>query len=324
MTIRNNRKSCCSPSRSLIVGKRESVERKVAAFNNISSQPANYNYIDLQSLTFWMGNDDNNAYPADGEGPPRKVTCDSYAISAYAVTNEQFTEFVSQTGYISDAEKCGWSFVFHLFIDEEKRAGLSIPEGLPWWLQLSGANWAEPEGPGSGICDRMNHPVTHVSWNDAAAYCQWANARLPTEAEWECAARGNRSEQRYPWGDVLEPGGQHRCNIWQGDFPNTNTAEDGYSGTAPVNAYQPNGLGLYNTCGNIWEWCADWFSPNYHRVTRNENPIYMVPTGVRSIRGGSFLCHASWCNRYRVAARSAISPDTSTSHCGFRVARTMT
>ncbi|MDH3413846.1 MAG: formylglycine-generating enzyme family protein, partial [Gammaproteobacteria bacterium] len=188
-----------------------------------------------------------------------------------------------------------------------------------WWLAVEGACWSRPEGTGSNVAERMDHPVTHVSWNDAKAYCRWSGTQLPTEAEWERAARGGLEGKTYPWGNELLPDAQHRCNIWQGTFPTEDLATDGFAGTAPVSAYEPNGYGLYNVVGNIWEWCEDWFSPNYHRVTRSENPRYVIPTGRRSMRGGSFLCHHSYCNRYRVAARSSNTPDSTTSNCGFRV-----
>jgi formylglycine-generating enzyme required for sulfatase activity len=170
---------------------------------------------------------------------------------------------------------------------------------------VSGAYWRHPEGPGSDLDGRWDHPVVHVSWHDAVAFCAWADLRLPTEAEWEYAARGGLDQARYPWGDELTPDGEHRCNIWQGRFPVRDTAEDGYSGTAPVNAFEPNGFGLYNVAGNVWEWCADWFD----RAQQN-----------RAMRGGSYLCHESYCNRYRVAARTANSPDTSGGNIGFRCA----
>ncbi len=266
-----------------------------------------------------MGDENAEGYPGDGEGPQRHVRCASFCIAPCTVTNSEFDRFVKDSGYITTAEKFGWSFVFYNFVPENIRFGLKSPADTPWWLQVRGACWAAPEGPGSDINARMGYPVTHVSWYDAQAYCHWSETRLPSEAEWECAARGGLEGKRYAWGDILEPKGNHQCNIWQGSFPDCNTAEDGYIATAPANSFKPNQFGLYNVCGNVWEWCEDWFSPNYHRVTRAQDPIYLIPTGNRSMRGGSFLCHRSYCNRYRVAARSSNTPESSTSHCGFRV-----
>jgi formylglycine-generating enzyme required for sulfatase activity len=162
--------------------------------------------------------------------------------------------------------------------------------------------------------------VTHVSWNDAQAYVEWAGKRLPTEAEWEFAARGGLEEKQFPWGDELTPDGEHRCNIWQGDFPEHNTGEDGFLATAPVDTYEPNGYGLYNVSGNVWEWCADWFSPDYHTTEayNHDNPTGPDSGHQRVTRGGSYLCHRSWCNRYRVAARSKNTPDSPTGNIGFR------
>ena len=191
----------------------------------------------------------------------------------------------------------------------------------PWWRQVYGANWRHPAGPASGIDRLADHPVTHVSWNDAQAFCSWSGTRLPTEAEWEYAARGGRPGSVFPWGDELEPGGEHRMNVFQGTFPADNTLEDGYAGTAPVDSFAPNDFGLYNTTGNVWEWCADWFDPAYYASSDGRDPT--GPEGThRVMRGGSYLCHASYCRRYRVAARSANTPDSSTGNLGFRVAIT--
>ncbi len=271
--------------------------------------------------TFVMGTDDKR-FPEDGEGPLRRVTLSPFAIACYAVSNLQSGDFVRATGYTTDAERYGWSFVFEgLLSDEARRAIGSRAAETPWWAPVPQAYWAQPEGPSSTILKRLDHPVVHVSWNDARAYCQWSGTRLPTEAEWEMAARGGLEQATYPWGDELTPHGEHRCNIWQGSFPDRNTLEDGYLGTAPVHAFRPNGFGLYNVAGNVWEWCEDYFSPRYHHATAAEDPRYDEPGTNRSLRGGSFLCHESYCNRYRVAARSSNTPDSSTSNIGFRVVR---
>ncbi len=269
---------------------------------------------------FIMGTDDGIGYRADGEGPARRVTLDPFWIDACAVSNEQFAAFVDATGYATDAERYGWSFVFAGLLPDEFPETRGVA-AAPWWREVAGAHWRRPEGPHSTLDGRMRHPVVHVSWNDAMAYCAWAGLRLPTEAEWECAARGGLDQRRYPWGDDLTPGGEHRCNIWQGTFPNDNTGDDGYYGAAPVDAYAPNGFGLYNTSGNVWEWCADWFSVDWHAMASADRP-QGPPDGVQKvIRGGSYLCHASYCHRYRVSARSANTPDSATGHTGFRCAR---
>jgi sulfatase modifying factor 1 len=270
---------------------------------------------------FVMGSSEPG-FPDDGEGPARPVSVSQFVIACHAVSNLQFGDFVRATGYTTDAERYGWSFVFAGFVSEDARRAIgSQAAETPWWIPVPHAYWAQPEGPAGTVLGRLDHPVVHVSWQDARAYCLWSGTRLPTEAEWEFAARGGLQQATYPWGDELTPAGEHRCNIWQGRFPDHDDAEDGHAGTAPVHAFRPNGHGLYNMAGNVWEWCEDYFSPAYHRVTSRVDPRQDQPTARRSLRGGSYLCHASYCNRYRVAARSSNTPDSSAGNIGFRVVR---
>ncbi len=268
-----------------------------------------------------MGNPRGDGYDADGETPVHRVRLRPFQLAATTVTNEQFNDFINATRYRTDAERHGWSFVFHLHLTAAQLARVTHrPVGSEWWCNVPGATWRHPEGPGSNIKKRWSHPVVHVSWNDAAAYCAWAQLRLPTEAEWEFAARGGLTQQTYPWGNELEPAGRHAMNVWQGTFPTQNTEADGHLGPAPAQSYKPNAYGLYQMTGNVWEWCADWFSPATYRESPEENPTGPA-TGERRVqRGGSYLCHASYCNRYRVDARSSNTPDSSTSNCSFRVA----
>jgi formylglycine-generating enzyme required for sulfatase activity len=276
--------------------------------------------VELEGGRFLMGSEDGEGHPGDGDGPVREVALQPFRIDPAVVTNADFAAFVKRTRHVTEAERIGWSFVFCQFLDPEFALRAERVPEAPWWVAVPGATWRSPEGPGSSIGDRQHHPVVHVSWNDAMEYCAWRSNRLPTEAEWEYAARGGLEQRRYPWGDELTPKGIHRCNIWQGRFPERNTAEDGYVGTAPVRAFQPNRFGLHNTSGNVWEWCADWFSPSFHCTGPRVDPAGPPEGSGRVIRGGSYLCHRSYCNRYRVAARTSNTPDSSTGHMGFRCA----
>jgi formylglycine-generating enzyme required for sulfatase activity len=266
-----------------------------------------------------MGSEDEDAYPGDGEGPVRTVELPPFWIATRAVSNAGFARFVESTRWRTGAERAGWSFVFAGLLPDDApptRAALDAP----WWRAVEGACWRRPEGPGSSIDERLDHPVVHVTWYDAAAYSLWAGLRLPSEAEWEYAARGGLAQRRFPWGDELTPGGRHRMNVWQGRFPAENTGEDGWLGTAPVDAYEPNGFGLYNATGNVWEWCLDWFDTEYPSRAPRWRPSGPPEGTRRAKRGGSYLCHASYCMRYRVAARSGNTPDSSAGNLGFRCA----
>jgi formylglycine-generating enzyme required for sulfatase activity len=304
--------SCCAAARPVAVAV---VAPAARAHPAPAQAPDLQGMVALPGGAFLMGTDDAEGFPADGEGPVRRVQVPPFWIDRTAVTNAQFAAFVQATGYRTEAERLGWSFVFHLFLTPRARMRvLGSVAQASWWLGVKGATWAKPEGPDSSLRGRRDHPVVHVSWNDATAYCAWAGKRLPTEAEWEYAARGGLEQRRFPWGDELTPDGEHRCNVWQGRFPHVNTAEDGYPGTCPADAFPPNGFGLHNVSGNVWEWCADRWSATPHL-----SPPGGPPAGEeRVIRGGSYLCHHSYCNRYRVAARSKNTPDSSTGNTGFR------
>jgi formylglycine-generating enzyme required for sulfatase activity len=275
--------------------------------------------ISLPCGTFLMGTNYRDAFPADGEGPVRPVSLSPFAIDTYPVTNRDFTAFVSATNYITESEHFQWSFVFwaHLLPERLDELVEDTVAAAPWWCKVPGASWLHPEGPGSHIADRPNHPVVHVSWNDAVAYATWAGKSLPTEAQWEYAARGGLEQKLYPWGDELTPEDCHLCNIWQGEFPRTDTAEDGFAGACPVDSFPPNPFGLYSITGNVWEWCSDWFQTAFITAPQH-NPTGPATGQTKVMKGGSFLCHASYCNRYRVAARTSNTPDSAASNIGFR------
>src|SRR4051794_12054783 len=294
---------CCSPPRVTRDGARPPAAAPGGP-GHASATTAPFDLLSLPGGTFWMGSDEDK-YPDDGESPARPAHVDAFRIAACTVTNADFAAFVASTGYGTTAEREGWSFVFGGLLPDDFPPTRAVAEA-PWWRQVHGADWLHPEGPGSDLAGRGDHPVVHVSWLDARAYCRWAGGRLPTEVEWEYAARGGLEGRRYPWGDELTPGGEHRMNVFQGRFPALDTGEDGFIGTAPADAFPPNGFGLHNATGNVWEWCADRFGPGR--------------PGQRVMRGGSHLCHDSYCWRYRCAARSGNTPDSSTGNIGFRMA----
>ena len=313
-------KTCCVPPRTdghaILDGAR------VDAFSRINAGSLD-GMVFIPGGEFLMGTDGAYGFPADGEGPAHCVALAPFHLDATCVTNERFNAFVNATHYKTDSERFGWSFVFvgHLTPVQRAKCVRGAVLGSEWWCRVEGASWRHPEGPGSNIKQRWDHPVVHVSWHDARAFASWAGKRLPTEAEWECAARGGLVQKRFPWGNELEPGGRHAMNVWQGVFPTKNTVADGHYGTAPAKSYRANAYGLYQVTGNVWEWCWDRFDAGYYRVSSRENPTGPDTGERRVMRGGSFLCHASYCNRYRTDARSSNTPDSATANLGFRCAR---
>jgi sulfatase modifying factor 1 len=314
--------SCCAPSahRGCSTAALEASADAAAKETPPEATALRSRMIALGGGPFLMGTEDAQANPQDGEGPVHEVILDPFLMDPYPVTNEDFAKFVDATGYRTEAEQFGWSFVFWSHIPKKRFKELveDTVQAAPWWCKVRGAQWNAPRGPGSSLAGLGDHPVVHVTWNDAHAFCEWSGLRLPTEAEWEYAARGGLTQKLYPWGDKLRPDGKYRCNIWQGKFPEYDSAEDGYAGTCPVEAFPSNGFGLFSMTGNAWEWCEDWFSPIFRQNDTKHNPHGPPDGSTRVMKGGSFLCHRSYCNRYRVAARSSNTPDSSTSNLGFR------
>ncbi|WP_143307851.1 formylglycine-generating enzyme family protein [Chitinophaga vietnamensis] len=299
--------------------------------------------------SFSMGADDSTGMP--DEYPTHTVHVDSFLLDEHEVTNAEFAAFVTATGYVTTAEKP---------ITKEELMK-SLPPGSPepdssllaagalvftppdhavpfddvsrWWSFVAGASWQHPEGPGSDIKDRAQHPVTQVSWEDAQAYAKWAGKRLPTEAEWEYAARGGLQHQLYPWGDEALTTGKPKANTWNGNFPYRNTKTDGFYGTAPVKSYSPNGYQLYDMSGNVWEWCSDWYDANYYTQCEKgvNNPggpakgFDPADPGQEKhvIRGGSFMCSDEYCRGYRVSARMKTTPESGLANLGFRCAKSL-
>ena len=253
---------------------------------------------------FEMGTNDGSSF----EGPTHPVKVDAFLIDRYEVTNRQYQEFVDAAGYITESEKIGWSGVFN------REKGV--------WEPVTGADWRHPEGPGSSITDRLDHPVIHVSWHDARAYADWHGKSLPTEAQWEWAARGGLSESLYPWGNELRPEGNHMANVWQGTFPLKDGGGDGFLAPAPVGKFPANGYGLYDISGNVWEWTKDWYSPNTYRTAiHRQNPAGPESGQEKVIRGGSWMCSENYCTGYRVNARQKTPTDSGLNNLGFRCIR---
>ncbi|KAG7299728.1 hypothetical protein JYU34_016728 [Plutella xylostella] len=263
----------------------------------------------VPSGEYQVGTDDV-ILEADNEGPKRLVKLESFYLDQFEVSNRNFAQFVEATHYKTEAEFFGDSFVFSLFLNntfKEQLRDFRVAQ-VPWWYKVTGSNWRHPHGPDSDIIDMMDHPVTHISWNDAKAYCTWREARLPTEAEWEAACRGGHRGTTYPWGDKLFPDRKYMANIWQGTFPSHDSAKDGFIGTCPVDEFLQNDFNLYNIVGNVWEWVEDSWS--------DKTPKEKVK------KGGSYLCHSSYCFRYRCSARFHNTEDSSAGNLGFRCAKT--
>ena len=282
-------------------------------------------YVKIPAGTFMMGSDTSTPGTLqDGEGPARKVHLSEFEIQKYEVSNGEFAEFVRETGYVTEAETFGDSFVLDMLLSPEVSEEINqAVKDAPWWLPVKEAHWLQPEGKNTDLEGREDHPVVHVSWNDAVAYCKWrGGGRLPTEAEWEYAARAGLKDRLFPWGNNPHPKEEHWMNIWQGKFPEENTAEDGYISTAPVDSYPPNKFGLYNMVGNVWEWVADWWQVRHSNVP-SSNP-QGPPSGTDKVKkGGSYMCHKDYCYRYRCSARSMNTPDSSASNMGLRCTRTV-
>ena len=333
--------SCCSPGRPNDVPSTSPTTTpsaahasagKAALVSQLAATAASQlSMIGFSAAEFRMGSENPQAYPEDGEGPVRPACVEAFAISPTTVTVAEFARFVQATGHRTDAERHGDSLVFQGLLTPELREAAPAPvPSTPWWRQIPGAAWFAPEGPGSTALGREDHPVTQVSLRDAQAYADWVGARLPSETEWEYAARGGLDQQPYPWGGDRDPDGTRRMNIFPGEFP---AGVPGQMGTRPAESFEPNGYGLYNTTGNVWEWTASAFT-RVAAVGPEVSARVSAGSGSGSgwpgaepvvdpvMRGGSYMCHRSYCRRYRTSARTSASADTSLGHTGFRLAFT--
>ena len=289
----------------------------------------------IKGASFLMG-EKSSVRPQNG--PVHKVEVSSFWMDVTEVTNAQFKAFVEATGHQTLAEKAPSAADFpnadpallkpganHFVGTKEAVSSFEGGAELQWWEYKVGSSWKSPDGPGSSIEGKLNSPVVCVSWDDAVAYAKWAGKRLPTEAEWEFAARGGLEQKEFVWGDEMTPGGKYQSNIWQGEFPNKDTAEDGFHGVSPVKSYAANGYGLFDMSGNVWEWVSDWYADDYYTRSPVNNPPGSEPVSdpeqgqpCKVIRGGSWLCNDCYCGGYRPGARQRTTPDTSSNHTGFR------
>ncbi|MDX2046479.1 MAG: formylglycine-generating enzyme family protein [Chitinophagaceae bacterium] len=328
------------PSR--FAAKGQSSINTFSANNNTASHEG---MVWIKAGEFTMGCSDKEGRP--DEYPQHAVKVDGFWMDATEVTNAQFQKFVDATGYITTAEKApDWDelkkqlppgtpkpdeslLVAASLVFTPPTRAISLNNASQWWNWTKGASWRHPEGPGSTVKGKENYPAVHISWDDAYAYAKWAGKRLPTEAEWEYAARGGLINKPYSWGTEDVEKIKPKANTWQGHFPDINTKWDGYHKLAPVKSFVPNGYGLYDMAGNVWEWCSDWYRADYYRQLAGSSAVNPKgpPSGYdpdeptvpkRVVRGGSFLCHVSYCSSYRVSARMKTSPDTGLEHTGFR------
>lgn len=306
----------CCPSRSGIPTEREDgVSRPLpfAALDIADATPPESKWV-AGGLSH-VGRDRPHI-PQDGEGPRRPMRLRAYRIETVPVTNARFAAFVRETGYTTLAERLGWAPVFRPLLPHPDKIS---PSGTPWWGRCDGAAWFQPEGPGSDVADRADHPVVHIAWEDACAFAAWTGGRLPSEVEWETAARGSLADPVFAWGDTPPDPNAPPCNIFIGRFPYGSTRKGPWRSTTPVGSYAPNTIGLHDMAGNVWEWTADAFRVRSISRSAKARNALAAATNEKVMKGGSFLCHESYCDRYRIAARSGVAADSGASNTGMRI-----